>query len=121
MVYKSSVLDKWKYNQFQSSCSTTKEFTSFCRNIKKFIKDETNTCFELISFNKGHFYFSGFLQNRVNGKYVYFCCSDVRYFTRKWYNALLIRTANNDKDFTGGTNHDCNINDINDKSMSLSH
>jgi hypothetical protein len=104
---------KWYNVQFESSCSSTKQFSDFSRNIKKYIKDETGIAFDLVTFNKGHFYFSGFLKNKVNGKHVYFSCPDVRYFPNAWYESLLVRTANDSSDYTGGDNNTCDIASLN--------
>ena len=50
--------------------------------------------------NTGHYYLSGFFD--VNNQSYYYSINDVR-CSRS--NNMLIRTAQNHKDFTGGTNH----------------
>ena len=93
---------KWKDYKFVSSSMKTKEFTSFAKDYKQFIKDILPNGSELVSYNIGHFYISGFIKN--NDKFVYFTTSDVRFNVNEWLNNILIRTAKNDKDFTGGSN-----------------
>lgn len=44
---------------------------------------------------------SGFITK--NGKYVYYSFSDYRYWS--WWERVLIRTAENEKDYRGGANH----------------
>ncbi len=59
---------------------------------------------QLISFNKWHYYVSGFIMG-PGPKYVYFSISDVRWraeWAERW---VLIRTAQHAKDFTGGVNN----------------
>jgi hypothetical protein len=50
--------------------------------------------------HKGHFYAYGFFRT-ISGYTYYFALSDVRFFSAKH---LLIRTAKNFDDFTGGQN-----------------
>lgn len=51
-------------------------------------------------YNKGYYYVSGFF--KVNDQHFYFSISDVRLF---YDNNLLIRTAKDNKDYTGGSNN----------------
>lgn len=95
--------------QFESSIDETKEFKSFStkfKNVIKSILEETNPNFILDSFNIGHFYVSGFIKNQDNNKFVYFSISDVRCGNVRHdvLNKILVRTAENNKDFTGGAN-----------------
>lgn len=60
--------------------------------------------FTNIKFLNGHYYFSGFATK--NNKSIYFSISDVRYFPPTSGGAdLLIRTAKDYKDYTGGSNN----------------
>ena len=57
-----------------------------------------------IKFLNGHYYFSGFATK--NNKAIYFSISDVRHFLPTGGGAdLLIRTAKDYKDYTGGSNN----------------
>lgn len=96
--------------QFESSTEKTKEFTSFAtkfKNVIKSILEETNPNCILDSFNVGHFYVSGFIKNQENNKFVYFSISDVRCSNVRHYvlDRILVRTAQHNKDFTGGANN----------------
>ena len=106
-------IEQWIGNQFESSTGKTPEFMQFIRDIKKHLKGIAGLEYELI-FSVGHFYFSGFFKNKATGKYAYFYSSDVRYFPDAWYNDLLVRTAQHDKDFTGGSNHFYRLPDLGD-------
>ena len=96
-------MENWRDHEFESSCSTTPEFAAFARDFKKELNRNKGTL-DLVNFSRGHFYVSGFLQNRVTHNLVYFSISDVRFFPEDWYNHILIRTAQHDKDYTGGRN-----------------
>ena len=65
--------------------------------VKKALK---NAGFENIKISNGHYYFSGFATK--NEKVIYFSISDVRHF---FDNKVLIRTAKDYKDYTGGGNN----------------
>mgnify|MGYP005854566923 CR=1 FL=1 len=88
---------------FESSTRNTSEFKKFARRFRKEVKDmfTDNTTF---IFNTGHFYLSGFIQNPFTKKWAYFSVSDVRHFPNEFYNNILVRSAENESDFTGGCN-----------------
>lgn len=97
-------ISKWLDYLFESSSGLTEEFDQFAREYKKaVIKQLPDNC-ELVSFNRGHFYMSAFIRNNETKKLVYISTSDVRHFSNSWYNNILIRTAQHDKDYTGGSN-----------------
>lgn len=56
-----------------------------------------------IKLDYGFYYFSGFFTS-PSGQVYYMSCSDVRHFP---YKQLLIRTAKDYKDYTGGSNQYC--------------
>ena len=88
--------------KFESSSELTEEFAEFSRIIRLELKKIAG--YELVSYTRGHFYFSCFLKNKITGKLVYLSCNDVRYSQDGWHDHLLIRTAEHDKDYTGGIN-----------------
>jgi len=93
----------WIGYTFRSSSGLTEEWAEFSKAIKKELKKIDG--YDLVSYSRGHFFFSAFLKNTTTGKLVYISSSDVRFFKDEWYNRLLIRTAQHDKDFTGGANY----------------
>lgn len=97
---------KWLTHEFQSSSVKTPEFKSFANDFIKDLKSLA-TGYEFVNVSKGHFYVSGFLKKA--DKYVYFSISDVRFFRNEWYKNILIRTAKNDKDYTGGVNNSTDL------------
>ena len=79
------------------------DYKSFQTKYKNFLKKLCKeNGYELASFLPGHYEFSCFVKN--NDKFVYISISDVRYFKTSWFNLILIRTAQNEKDYTGGYN-----------------
>ena len=96
-------IESWLGYTFESSSGLTEPFAQFSRQMKKELTKRM-TGYDLISYSRGHFYFSAFLKNQANEKLVYVNCSDVRYSQDAWYKNLLVRTAKHDKDYTGGSN-----------------
>ena len=78
------------------------DFKSFFRKekarITKILQERGCTKIEM---NYGFYYFSGFF-TAPSGQVYYFSCSDVRHST---YCQLLIRTAKDYSDFSGGSNN----------------
>ena len=52
---------------------------------------------------RGFYCASGFIER--DGKFVYFSISDVRHFQHVWSTAILVRTAKDGHDYTGGNNN----------------
>ena len=96
------MIKTWLGKQFESSCEITPEFVTFAKCLKAYIKRNLPEGAELMKCNRGHFYLYGFIKN--GDKFAYFSTSDVRHFQDSWYNNMLIRTAQGEKDFTGGVN-----------------
>jgi cysteinyl-tRNA synthetase len=97
-------MERWLNNSFESSSGLTPEFATFAKDFKKAITDSIKDNFELVNWSRGHFEVFGFLKNKTTEKMVYFSISDVRYWQNEWYDHILIRTAEHDKDYTGGSN-----------------
>ena len=113
-------IEKWLNYKFESSSSLTPEFAQFRKEIKSYIKKQLDKDLELIMpFGTLHFAFSGFIKNKLTGKFVYFSCDDVRYSKNAWHNNLLIRTALNEKDYTGGSNGWCKLPNLSEKTLLL--
>lgn len=110
-------LEKWLDVEFESSTTTTEQFKKFSREIRSYLKNIDG--FELVDYSRGHFYFSAFLKNKVTGKYVYVSSDDVRYSVNGWYNCLLVRTAEHEKDYTGGSNCFTDLETVGEKLNSL--
>ena len=100
----------WQGNDFESSSSRTPEFMAFARMFRSHINAQAKDNYLVVAnFSIGHFYCSGFFKNVHTGKFAYFSISDVRHFNDSWISNILIRTANNEKDYTGGRNQSTTI------------
>jgi hypothetical protein len=94
-------------NYFGSSSVNSPEFNKFFNAFKRVMKKELEgvgaTDFKM---SKGHFYLSGFF--RIGEQLIYFSISDVRHgfgFNRSGQPEMLVRTAQHNKDFSGGANN----------------
>lgn len=88
----------------------SKEFKQFASYFKRRLKENLkDRGMNLIEFHVGHYDFGGFVEK--DGKYVYFSYSCPIYGTpinfekTDCMEGFLYRTAKNEKDFRGGTNH----------------
>lgn len=80
------------------------DYKSFQTKYKNFLKKLCKeNGYELVNFMPNHYEFSCFIKG--NGKYVYISISDVRHFSKEWFNHILIRTAEHEKDYHGGPNN----------------
>lgn len=111
-------IEEWLDVQFESSCSLTEEFALFAKQYKKAIAEAMHG-YTLVNFSRGHFYISGFFKNTINGKLVYFSTSDVRGSNNEWFDNILIRTAEHDRDYTGGNNCFTSLKNIKEQADSL--
>lgn len=97
-------MDAWINTDFESSSQTTPQFASFSRAFRRHIKQIfAGVGLELVEYNRGHFYISGFAKNPTTGKFAYFSTNDVR-GSNGWLTSLLVRSAEHEKDYTGGAN-----------------
>ena len=90
---------------FESTDVTTPQFLKFYSTFKKeFIGILQELGASSMQIGKGHFYISGFF--KINDQCWYFSISDVRSFKSgdSFFGSMLIRTARDYKDYTGGTN-----------------
>lgn len=95
-------MEKWVDNDFVSSSVKTDEFKSFSRDFIKKVKKTLGNEY-VVNLSPGHFYVSGFI-TKDGDKFVYLSISDVRHFKDEWLNHILVRSAKNDRDYTGGAN-----------------
>ena len=97
-------LAAFKHWGFSSGGTTGEDFKVFARKYKNHIQKQLKSVgLELTNFSSGHYIGSGFVTN--GSKFVYFSYSDVRHFPNSWFNNILIRTAEHEKDYTGGHNN----------------
>jgi len=109
MNKKEALINKWKDVEFESNCYPTEQFSAFSKEFKAYIKKVTGESFDLVAYSKGHFEVSCFLQSKWNKKFAYLSIPDVRFFQNGWFENILVRTAENEKDYGGGSNHACKL------------
>jgi hypothetical protein len=101
---KLSELKKYLDYEFSTGCYTGEDYKSF---QNKYINYLRSICKEngwkFVSASRNHYCFSAFIKNN-DGNFIYLSISDVRFFQNEWFNHVLIRTAKNEKDYTGGSN-----------------
>ena len=95
-------LNDFKKWEFSTGTTIGIDFKVFAREFRKFVKKNLPEGSELIDFCRGHYFISGFIKK--GQKFVYFSISDVRYFPNSWAENILIRTAKDENDYTGGSN-----------------
>jgi hypothetical protein len=95
-------LNEFKTWEFTSGPTTGEDFKVFARMFKSHITKSLPEGARLVQFNIGHYYLSGFIQR--DDRFVYFSISDVRFFPSAWHQHILVRTAESDRDYTGGSN-----------------
>lgn len=98
-------IEGFKNWQFTSGCTTGEDFKRFARLFKNWLKKQLQgKGLQIVNYSAGHYNLFGFVTN--GQQYVYFSVGDVRYGVRgTWHESILIRTAQHEKDYTGGSNN----------------
>lgn len=104
-------LKRYVAYEFSSGPYTGKDYLSFQTKYINYLKTvcKSNN-WELVNIGRNHYCFSCFIRNSKQ-QHVYLSISDVRHFSRDWYE-LLIRTAKSEKDYTGGSNNYTSIDNL---------
>jgi hypothetical protein len=105
-----SRLNKWKNTTIQDDGGyTSDDFRKFATDFREDLRMSLPQTTKIRAYNKGHYYVSGFLLNELTGKYGYFSISDVRHFPNSWQTDILVRSAEHEKDYTGGSNNSATL------------
>jgi len=96
-------LDGFRTWEFTSGSTTGADFKVFAPLFRKFVRANLPRMSILADFSVGHYDLSGFIQRE--DRFVYFKISDVRDFPGLWAEQILVRTARDARDFTGGINN----------------
>lgn len=105
-----TLIQKWINHNFSSGGVVGDDFKKFFREFKKSIQKECKEFnMELVSINRGHYYISGFLKKKE--KYMYFSISDVRHF-KDWHKKVYYRTVKHEKDYSRGSNHSTDLDNL---------
>ena len=96
-------LEKYLDYEFSSGCYTGEDYKAFERKYITYLKSLCKEHgWEFVWAHKNHYNFTACFS--FNGKYAYFGISDVRYWKNEWYNHILYRSMEHEKDYHGGNN-----------------
>lgn len=114
-------LKKYLGYDFSSGPYTGKDYLTF---QTKYINYLRSLCrqngWELVNVGRNHYCFTAFIKDG-NGRFVYLSVSDVRGRNNEWYKSILIRTAKQEKDYTGGWNNYTALPELQSAVTSLLH
>jgi len=83
---------------------------AFARDYKGELRRIAKSIGCKVEIGKDYFEFSGFFSNGKN--FVYFSTGDIRCSSDNWNDNILIRTAEHNKDWTGGRNNSTTLEDM---------
>lgn len=111
---------KWLNHTFSSGPSPDKDYIDFQREMRQDLKKQAERYnLELHSFSKNHYCFSAVLKDKNEDRFIYVSMQDVRGMRDRWFNCVLYRTMEHDKDWHGGMNNWCCWNKIAEKAREL--
>jgi len=103
--------ERWGWSETRKNHSDA--FDKFIKDLKSKLKAEAQPLdLVVLPFKANWFTTSGFIKSTHTGKYAYWSIPDVRFFPNEWYSTVLYRTAENEKDFIGGENRYCNLDEL---------
>lgn len=97
-------ITKYKGVEFESSTGLTEQFSQFYRAYVREVKKLLGRDAYDFRFRRGHFEIYAHLKNKETGHWAYLSVSDVRYWPGAWNTNILVRSAKNERDCTGGPN-----------------
>lgn len=104
--------NEWLRHTFSTGGYAGEDFKAFARWYRRHLKTKIGSGYEFAKFSVGHYEISGFIRNKDTGEVCYFSTSDVRFNKNCWNEHILIREAKHDRDFTGGMNQYCTLNEL---------
>ena len=98
-------LEQYLDYEFSTGSETGEDYKSFQR---KYINYLRALCKEngwsLVNVGKNHYCFTAFIKDK-HDLCVFISIPDVRFWKNEWYNHILIRTAESEKDYCGYGNN----------------
>lgn len=111
-------ISKRENHEFSSGSSNWPDFLEFAREFKKILSQTSEELWATLLMGKpGHYYLSWFVEKM--GKYAYGNTSDVRHFSNSRRDNILVRTARDEKDYTGGPNQYTTIKNLQERLAAL--
>lgn len=96
-------------NAFVGLCDYNKASSTLARKTKTLMKSLFPDC-EITVLKGCYCYVSGFVSKENH--HVYFSIGDIRFYSSSWQRNILIRTAENTKDYHGGMNHNTDLENL---------
>lgn len=112
-----NLYELYKDMEFISTSGKSKQCSQFGMDLKKALKNDLGTEYD-VEISIGHFYISGFVNKVGTDKYVYFSVEDLRDMDNG-FGDVLFRSAESNKDYRGGSNHFCNLYELDVKIKEL--
>lgn len=112
-----NLYELYKDMEFISTCGKSKQCSQFGMDLKKALKNDLGAEYD-VEISIGHFYISGFVNKVGTDKYAYFSVEDLR-DNDNGFGDVLFRSAENNKDYRGGSNHFCNLYELDVKIKEL--
>ena len=112
-----NLYELYKDMKFISTCGKSKQCSQFGMDLKKALKNDLGAEYN-VEVSVGHFYISGFVNKVGTDKYVYFSVEDLR-DSDNGFGDVLFRSAESNKDYRGGSNHFCNLYELDVKIKEL--
>ena len=107
------ILRKWLGFQFSSGSVTGEDYKLFEKELLNLLKRNLRKeGIEFVNPVRGHYYCSCIVKNTNTGKFAYFSISDVRFSQDEWAYKVLYRDCAHEKDWSGGSNRYCTIEDL---------
>ncbi len=110
---------KWNNKPIEDwGCVCSDDCKAFYRAFRNYLKRIVPGA-ELIGFKANHYDTSGFI--KVDNRYLYISHAIERYYGKVNFDdtgahfGVLYRSAENEKDYRGGANHFCSINELADR------
>ena len=105
-------LERYLNYEFSSGPYTGQDYKTFQTKYINYLRSLCKqNSWELVNIGRNHYCFTAFIKNS-QGKHIYLSVSDVRFFNNEWYNHILIRTAKNEKDYSGGWNNYTSLSEL---------
>lgn len=115
MPRKTSTVKDWVDHEFSTGCYPGDDYLKFQRTARSELRKIAQSAgYSLHKFYPNHYEFSAVLRNDADGRYVYIAIHDVRGLAGRWYNEVLYRSMEHDKDWRGGTNRWCRWDELTD-------
>lgn len=105
----------YKGMRFISTCGRSSQYVEFGKDLKRALQNDLGAEYN-VETSIGHFAVSGFVSR--DNKYVYFSVEDLR-DNDNGFEDCLYRTAENEKDYRGGHNNFCSLDELADKIKKL--